>query len=79
MTIPTLKRIRIASDADLTRALKKLDQEIMLVTHGDANHPKHISTDTVQTALAAYGWASGRRYTLTGTQVGQVGHVAIPA
>ncbi|MDG1802150.1 MAG: hypothetical protein P8H53_06560 [Paracoccaceae bacterium] len=76
MTIPTLKRIRIASDADLTRTLKNLDQKIMLVTHGDANHPKHINKDMVKTALAAHGWTSGRRYTLTGTQVG---HVAIPA
>lgn len=75
MTIPNLKRIKVTSGLELTTWLSKQDrdgQSVMLVTHADQNHSKHVGRNQVDAALTAHGWTSGMRYTLNG---GLLGHV----
>ncbi|MGB0798970.1 MAG: hypothetical protein ACPGRD_06595, partial [Planktomarina sp.] len=72
---PNLKRITIPSPDQLDAWLaKRLQGEgrVMLVTHADAAHPKHVGVDLLGDCLKSLGWTSERRFTLHG---GLIGHV----
>lgn len=75
MSIPNLKRIRATNATQLSAWLASQDtspQEVMLVTHTDANPDKHFSLSEVHASLADHGWQPGRRYTLNATLIGHV-------
>lgn len=75
MTIPNLKRVKVASEQELENWLVQhpdQDDEIMVVTHNKTSADKHVSREQVAEALAAHGWISGTRYTLNGTLIGHV-------
>lgn len=75
MAIPNLKRVKIGSAQELETWLRKSivhDQPVMLVMHSQDTHAKFISVKQVNAALAAYGWSSGRRYTLPSDMIGHV-------
>ena len=72
--IPDLKRVRISSEEQLDAWLARHPHReggVMLVTHADAAHRKHVSREQVGRALAAHGWTAGPRYTLN---AGLLGH-----
>lgn len=79
MVIPKLRRIKVSSADELRRWLAKntdRTQDVMIVTCNARSPDKHIESDQVRTALAAFGWVSGRCYTLSGNLNG---HVASPS
>ena len=75
VTIPNLKRIKIASEQELRNWLaRNADHsgEVMLTLFPKSSAEKYISREAINAALQEHGWKSGRRYTLNG---GLVGHV----
>lgn len=80
MSIPTLKRIRISSQIDLTTWLSKSAAQadiadmnsVMLVSHSDKANKSHLSVNEVREALNEQAWKLERSYTLNG---GLLGHV----
>lgn len=79
MTIPTLKRIKVASLSQLNTWLAKNAEpgsRVMLVTCDKSSRDQYLSNQEVDEALSQHGWQAGRRYTLNG---GLIGHVISPA
>ena len=75
MIIPKLKRIKVSTEQELRRWLRKNSerpQEVMIVTCTKKSPDKHISSDQVRRAAGGSGWAAGRSYTLDGDLVGHV-------
>ena len=75
MSIPNLKRVRVASVGALGVWLANAPntpQHLMLVTFTDACGDKHVSPVQVDDTLAEFGWDRGRRYTLGANQIGHV-------
>ena len=73
MTIPNLKRVKIASEQELSSWLGKNPDhagDVMVVTQSSGE--KHVSVEQVLAAIAEHGWTAGRRYTLNGNLIGQV-------
>jgi len=65
--IPKLKRINIHSELELKVWLKKNSSQkesVMLVTHSNTSHQKHVSREQIGEMLAEHGWKAGSRYTL---------------
>ncbi|MCC1494014.1 hypothetical protein [Cognatishimia sp. F0-27] len=75
MTMPTLKRIKVATEQELRHALAKefgSDREVMIVTSNAKSRDKHISSELVREAARENGWQPGRSYTLSGNLLGHV-------
>ena len=75
MTLPNLKRVKLASEMDLKSWLSKNRDHaspVMLVTHANPAHPNHVSRQQVADALVSNGWSAGKRYTLNPTLLGHV-------
>ncbi|MGH1368450.1 MAG: hypothetical protein ACRBCL_07510 [Maritimibacter sp.] len=75
MTIPKLKRVKVASEQELRTWLNKNSgqaQDVMIVTCNKKSHQKYIARDQLYDAVVLSGWTAGRRYTLDGNLVGQV-------
>jgi hypothetical protein len=75
MTIPSLKRIKVASEQalnDWLAAQPEGPQSVMLVTFNKAAPARSVSRDQVARAVQDHGWVAGRRYTLNKTLVGHV-------
>lgn len=65
--LPALKRITINSELELDVWLSKnIDaaESVLMVTHADASHRKHVSREQSAALLEKHGWASGRGYTI---------------
>jgi hypothetical protein len=79
MTIPTLKRVKIASERELRDWLARHPQEdrdIMVVSVANRENPRHVARDAIVAAAESQGWHAGRAHTLTGGLRGQVIHRA---
>ena len=79
MTIPTLKRVRISSAAQLRSWLGNhagAEEDVLVVTVRNPGSAKHVTRDEIAGALAAHGWQAGFAYTLEGGLRGQVAHPA---
>ena len=66
--IPSIKRINISSELELDTWLRKSstqDGSVMLVTHSDASHRKHVSREQIAKVVEDHGWEAGTRYTLS--------------
>lgn len=74
MSMPNLKRVRIFSELELSTWLDKNSghESVMLVTHSDASHKKHVSREQISDVLAKHGWKEGFKYTLSSTLLGHV-------
>lgn len=75
MSIPKLKRIKVATERDLRNWLSKNTgdpDEVMIVTCNKTSRDKHISGDQVRETVAQSGWIAGRSYTLVGNLTGHV-------
>ncbi len=75
MGMPDLKRITIASERELAVWLSKHagdEERVMLVTHTNPSHRKHVSREQVGALLAESQWKAGPRYTLGSHLLGHV-------
>ena len=75
MTIPNLKRIKFTSPEELTVWFAKNHDQaerVMLVTHAEPSHTKHVSHEMVEETLSYHGYRTERRYTLNPTLIGHV-------
>ncbi len=65
--LPALKRITINSELELDVWLSKnIDaaESVLIVTHADASHRKHVSREQSAALLEKHGWTSGSGYTV---------------
>ena len=65
--LPKLKRITINSELELevwlsTNADK--EESVLMVTHTDVSHRKHVSREQIAALLKKHGWKSGSGYTM---------------
>ncbi len=75
MDIPKLKRVKVASVRDLRVWLETHsgeDNRVMIITCDKRSPSKHISSASVRSVLAEYGWTSEQSYTLNGNLLGHV-------
>ena len=78
MSVPKLKRIRVASLGEartwLLNASGRSDP-VLIVTADRTSSDRHVSSAAIREVLCEYGWTPGMSYTLGG---GLLGHVATP-
>ena len=75
MLIPKLKRVRVASEQELSNWLAKncdQNQDVMFVTCNKKSPSKYLSREQVSNVIADHGWVPGTSYTLKGNLVGHV-------
>ncbi|MEM7723347.1 MAG: hypothetical protein AAF376_13355 [Pseudomonadota bacterium] len=75
MTIPDLKRVKIAAEAELQTWLAKhphYDAPVMVLTVADRRSTRHVTRDRIAAVAADHRRLIGPRYTLNGGLVGTV-------
>ena len=78
MSVPSIKRITIATELELRTWLVKHPRQtesVMLVTN--TNGTNDLTVEHIQSVLTEYSWVSGNRYTLN-SNGNMIGHVISP-